>query len=184
MTPIEKYLEHLDKIFQVEPVFYREESLDPDYPGVVNIVYKDIPEKGMTTAFTYGLSLIKHEDWKFGRPELCISVESTNDSWSSVAGYLANHLRGKFAFTYGQILNFREKISDDSEMDAFLIFSPSILDKEVFLGIDIGLDYKININGLYPIYSSEFDAYDRIGLKEFWHHPNFDLYDVKRRRIE
>lgn len=184
MTPIEKYLEHLDKIFQVEPEFIKEKSLDDKFPGVTNIVYKDIPEKGMTTAITYGLSIIKHEDWKFGRPELCISVESTDSSWGQVGGYLANQLRGKFPFCYGQTINFREQISNDSEMDAFLLFAPSILDKDDYLNIDIGLDYKINIAGLYPIYSSEFLKVEELGFEEFWKHPNFDLYNVKRNKVE
>jgi len=183
-TPIEKYLEHLDNIFQVEPEFFTEKSLNENYPGVTNIVYRDIPEKGMITALTYGISLIKHEDWKLGRPELCISVESTDISWGQVAGFIGNYLRGKSNFCYGQTINFREKVSDESEMDAFLIFAPSILDKEDYLGINIGLDYKINIAGLIPIYSSEIDKYDEIGLEKFWHHPNFGLYNVNRERIK
>ena len=184
MTPIEKYLDHLDNIFQAEPQFYREKSLHDKFPGVANIVYNDIPEKGMITALTYGLSLIKHKDWKFGRPELCISVESQNKSWGQIAGFLANQLRGKFPFCYGQTINFREKISDDSEMDAFLIFAPSILDKEHYLDINIGTDYKINIAGLFPIYSSELEQIDKIGLEAFWKHPDFDPYNVQRNRVE
>jgi hypothetical protein len=183
MTPIEKYLDHLDNIFKVEPQFYKEKSLDNRFPGVTNIVYYDIPEKGMTTALTYGLSLIKHEDWKFGRPELCISVESQDKAWGQIAGFLANQLRGKSPFCYGQTINFKEKISDDSEMDAFLIFAPSILDKEHYLDIDIGTDYKINIAGLFPIYSSELEQIEKIGLEAFWHHPNFDQYNIQRNRV-
>ena len=184
MTPIEKYLQHLDNIFQVEPEFYKENSLDKGHTGVTNIVYKNIPEKGMTTALTYGLSTVKHKDWEYGRPELCISVESTNDAWAQIAGFLANQLRGKFPFCYGQTINFRGRISDDSDMDAFLIFAPSILDREDFLDVDIGLDYKINIAGLYPIYSSEFKKIDELGLEGFWKHPNFDLYNLKRKKVE
>ena len=51
-TPIEKYLEYLDSIFQVEPEFFKEESLDKNLPGVMSIVYRDVPEKGMITALT------------------------------------------------------------------------------------------------------------------------------------
>jgi len=39
-TPIEKYLEHLDNIFQTEPEFYKNESLIDGIPGVTSIVYK------------------------------------------------------------------------------------------------------------------------------------------------
>lgn len=183
-TPVEKYLEHLDKIFRREPEFFKNDSLIEGLPGVSSIVYRDVPEKGYITALTYGLSLVKHPDWKFGRPELCISVESSGNAWAMVAGYVANHLRGDCPFSYGQTINFGERISEDSEMDAFLIFAPSTLDREDYLDIDVGLDYKINIAGLYPIYSEEMDVYDQIGLKAFWHHPDFDNYSVNRERIK
>ncbi|MCS3870116.1 hypothetical protein J3D55_003032 [Chryseobacterium ginsenosidimutans] len=184
MTPIEKYLEHLDKIFQQEPEFYNNDSLIEGIKGVTSIVYRDIPEKGFITAITYGLSLAKHREWKFGRPELCISVESENLDWGIVSGFIANQLRGKCPFCYGETINFREQISEDSEMDAFLIFAPSTLDKEDYLDIDVGADYTINIAGLYPIYSEEIEVYNQIGLKEFWFHPDFDNYSVNRKRIK
>lgn len=182
-TPIERYLQHLNNIFQKEPEFYKNDSLIDNFPGVTSIVYKDIPEKGYTTAFTYGLSLINHAEWKSGRPELCISVKSSNLNWGQIVGFIANKLRGECPFSYGQTINFRENISDDSEMDAFFIFAPSTLDKQDYLYIDIGLEYTINIAGLYPIYSDELEVYEHIGIKAFWHHPNFDNYSINRKRI-
>ncbi|MBL7792387.1 MAG: suppressor of fused domain protein [Saprospiraceae bacterium] len=182
-TPVERYLEHLDHIFQEKPEFYKNESLIEGISGVTSIVYKDIPEKGYTTALTYGLSLVKHPEWKFGRPELCISVESASIDWGQIVGFIANKFRGDCPFSYGQTINFREQISDDSEMDAFFIFAPSILNKDDYLNIDIGTDYKINIAGLYPMYSDELEIYEKIGFEAFWHHPNFDNYSVRRKRI-
>jgi hypothetical protein len=183
MNPAEKYLQHLDNIFQQEPLFFKNNSLIEGVPGVTSIVYKDIPEPGYITAFTYGLSLVNHPDWKFGRPELCISVESSRLDWAFALGYLANKLRGDCPFSYGQSIDFCQKISEDSEMDAFFIFAPSTLDREDYTNIDIGTDYKINIAGLYPIYADELEVYEKIGLKEFWHHPDFDNYSINRRRI-
>jgi hypothetical protein len=184
MTSVEKYLEHLDNIFNMEPEFYNNESLIKGLQGVTSIVYRDIPEKGYITAFTYGLSLVEHPDWKFGRPELCISVKSENIDWGIVVGYIANQLRGECSFGYGETIDFKEQISSDSYMDAFLIFAPSTIDKEDYLNIDIGTDYPINIAGLYPIYSDEIKIYNEIGLKNFWFHPSFDNYDVQRGRIK
>ena len=183
-TPIEKYLAHLDKIFQTKPEYYGDESKKDGIPRVTSIIYKDIPEKGMVTGITYGLSLENHPDWKFGRPELIITVDSKDISWAQVAGYLANSLRGDCPFSYSNTINFREKISDESEMDAFLVFAPSILDKKDYLNIDIGLDYKINIAGLYPIYASEMEYIEKNGLEKFWKHPDFDMYNVNRKRIK
>lgn len=183
-TPIEKYLEHLDKIFQVEPEFYSNDSIHPELKGVTSIVYRDIPEQGMITALTYGLSLIDHPDWINGRSELLISVDSDDIAWGQVAGFVANKLRGDCPFCYGNTINFREKISGKSEMDAFLVFAPSTLEKKDFLDIDIGLDYNINIAGLYPIYASEMNLINDWGLEKFWHHPEFDNYNVNRNRIK
>ncbi|SFO70171.1 Suppressor of fused protein (SUFU) [Chitinophaga sp. YR627] len=182
-TPAALYLEHLDKIFQVEPAFYREASNTEGLPGLTAIVYKDIPEKGYTTAFTYGLSLGTHAEWTLGRPELCICVASDNDAWGQVAAYIANRLRGDCPFLYGQTINFGTRISEDSDMDAFFIFAPSILDREEYTDIDVGTDYKINIAGLYPMYADETDAYEKLGLKDFWHHPDYDNYSVNRKKV-
>lgn len=183
-SPAEMYLKHLDNIFQQEPEFFKNDSLIDGIAGVTTIVYKDIPEKGYITALTYGLSLVKHPEWKFGRPELCISVESPDLDWGKVVGHIANKLRGDCPFSYGQTINFGEKISGDSEMNAFFIFAPSTLDKDDYLNIDIGTDYKISIAGLYPIYSEELETINEIGLEAFWHHPNFDNYSVTRKRIQ
>jgi hypothetical protein len=182
-TPVERYLNHLYNIFQTEPEFFKNESLIEGVPGVTSIVYKDIPEKGYITALTYGLSLVPHPEWKLGRPELCISVESSNIDWGEFVGFIANKLRGDCPFRYGDTVNFGERISEDSEMDAFFVFAPSTLDKESYLNIDIGTDYKINIAGLYPMYSDEIGVFHQIGLEKFWRHPNFDNYSVRRRRI-
>lgn len=182
-TSAERYLEHLDRIFQREAEFLQHESMTEGIPGVTSIVYRDVPEKGFITAFTYGLSLVPHPAWKFGRPELCISVKSSDMSWGSVVGYLANKLRGDCPFSYGQTIDFQEQISDDTKMDAFFIFAPSVLHKNDYLNLDLGTDYKISIAGLYPMYSEELEVFRNIGLEAFWHHPSFDMYDVQRKKI-
>jgi len=182
-TPVEKFMAHLDRIFQTKPEYYQEESKTEGIGGVTSIVNKDIPEKGMITGITYGLSLGNHPDWKFGRPELIITVDSKDASWAQVAGYLANSLRGNCPFSYSNTINFKEKISDESEMDVFLVFAPSILNKKDFMNIDFGLDYKINIAGLYPIYASEMEYIEKNGLEKFWKHTDFDMYNVNRKRI-
>ena len=184
-TPIEKYLEHLDDIFPIEPEFNIFDSNKPELSGVTSIIYKDIPEKGMITGVTYGLSLERHSEWlEDKRAELIITVDSDKIDWALVVGYVANNLRGHAPFCYGDTINFGEKISDDSEMSAFTVFVPSILENEDYLDIDIGLSYKINISGLYPIYSSEIEFIKRNGFEQFIDHENFDLYSINRKKIE
>ncbi|WP_295127760.1 suppressor of fused domain protein [uncultured Chitinophaga sp.] len=179
----ELYLRHLEQIFQREPEFYTMESPVEGLPGVTALVYKDIPEPGYITGFTYGLSLVEHPDWQLGRPELCISVKSENMAWATVAAYMANHLRGDCPFLYAQTINFGDQIAADSPMDAFFVFAPSLLEREDYVNIDIGLGYKINIAGLYPMYAAEIPVLEAMGLEKFWHHPHFDLYDVNREMI-
>jgi hypothetical protein len=180
---LSRFLEHLDSMFQVEPTFFPLDSELPDTPSVVCLVYRDIPEPGSITGFTYGLSEVKHPSWKLGRPELTITVDSSDTSWPLAVAHMANGLRGKCPFCYGDVINFGERIADESEMSAFVIFAPSILEKEEFLGIDVGGIQPINIAGAYPLYDSERDVIARIGLDAFWHHPNFDLYNVRRARV-
>ena len=182
-SPAERYLQHLNNIFQQEPLLFMEESHIPEMPGVTAIVYENIPKKGYITAFTYGLSLVKHPKWKYGRAELCISVASADIRWGRVVAYVANQLRGACPFTYGEVINFEQRISDDSGMDAFFVFAPSTIGKESYLDIDLGLDYKVNIASLYPIYSEEIGLFNEIGLEAFWHHEGFDNYVVSRPKM-
>mgnify|MGYP003606890248 CR=1 FL=1 len=184
LSPAEQYLNHLNRIFKKEPLLFKEDSLEENLPGVTTIVYENVPEKGMITSFTYGLSLGNHPDWKNGRPELTLTVKSDNFSWARVSGYLANWLRNKCPFSYGDPINFQEKIADDSEMDGFLVFAPSIFkNKSDYDNLDIGANYKIYIKGIYPIYSSEIEVMPKLGFEKFWKHPNFDLYNVNRKKI-
>lgn len=183
--PTERYLEHWADYFDPEPLFYGNESSTKDLPGVSTIVFKNSPEEGLITGITYGLSLVEHPNWTNGRGELCICVKSDSLAWPQVIGYIANKLRGSSPFSYGGTINFGQPISDDSEMDAFFIFAPGIFENQTdYLDIDIGYDYKINVAALYPIYSEEIEVMKEIGLEKFWEHPDFDMFDVKRKRIK
>jgi hypothetical protein len=183
-SPAERYLDYLERLIKEEPVIYQDESLTKGLPGVTTFVYENVPEPGNITAFTYGLSLVDHPEWKLGRAELCICVESNDHSWGLAIGWIANNLRGQCPFSYGESIDFGDQISDDSEMDSFLIFAPNFLEKEYFLNIDIGADYKINLACLYPVYSDELKVYDKIGFEAFWKHPDFDPYKVTRKQIK
>jgi hypothetical protein len=181
---LSRYLAHLDQVFGVEPEFFPLESAMSSAPKVVCMVYRDIPEAGSITGLTYGLSEISHPEWLLGRPELTISVDSTDLAWPLAVADIANNLRGKCAFCYGDVINFGERISDESEMSAFFIFAPSILERESFLDIDVGGPQRINLAGMYPIYDTERSIFSKIGLEEFWHHPNFDIYNVRRLAVD
>lgn len=179
-----KFLEHLDSIFGFEPDFISLDSFIPDAPKVVCMIYRDVPEAGCITGVTHGLSEVDHPEWRFGRPELTISVDSIDAAWPMAIAHLVNDLRGKCPFSYGDILNFGEPVSKESPMSSFFLFVPSILEKEQFLNIDVGADLPLSITGAYPLYDSERAVFSKIGLKQFWHHPNFDLYSLSRPAVD
>ncbi len=183
MEPEEKYITYLDSVFQIEPIIYTNKFIDSPQGRVSAIVYRDIPDTGFVTSVTYGLSLKIHPEWKFGRPELSLTVKSKMQEWGTITGYVADSFGDECLFKYGQVINIGQRIADDSEMTAFFVFAPSILSKELYSSIDIGLPYKINLAALYPIYESEIKVLHKIGLKRFWHHPDFDMYDIQRKRI-
>src|SRR5258706_3815504 len=166
---IDRFVAHLDEIFCVEPTFFPLDSSHPNVPGVVCLVYRDIPEAGSMTGVTFGLSEVTHPTWKLGRPELTITVDSEDLAWPLAMAHMANNLRGNCPFCYGDVVNFGAQISDESEMSAFLIFAPSIFEeKQSYLDIDVGGEQLLNISGVYPLYDSEREVIPKIGLKAFW----------------
>jgi hypothetical protein len=178
-----KFLEHLDAIFQTEPEFFPIESQLTGVPKLACMVYRDIPEAEHITGVTYGLSEVAHPAWRAGRPELIISLHSKDLAWPLAVAEMANQLRGQCPFGYGDVIDFGSRICEESEMSAFLVFTPSILAPHAALGIDVGAEQPINLAGMYPIYESERAALAEIGLQKFWTHTNFDRYDVHRAAV-
>jgi hypothetical protein len=150
-------------------------------PHVAVFVYKDWPEAGLITGFTFGLSAARHPDWKFGKPELMISVESIDEAWPFAIAYMAEALRGKCPFCYGNTINFHAKISKESNLDAFLIFAPLFLKKDQ-MAVKLA-DFTCNITGMYPLFSSELPLYEKLGLECFWDLPDWDPMNVHRKPL-
>jgi hypothetical protein len=178
----ELFIRNLDSITgRPEDVIRQVKSTDPGLPHVSIFVYKNWPKEGILTGFTFGLSAAEHPDWKLGKPELMISVESQDDVWPFAIGYLAEKLRGKFSFCYGKTINFNAKVSKEAELDAFLMFAPLFLKKEQ-MAVKLR-DFTCNITGMYPMFSSEFSLYQEIGLKAFWNLAGWDPLNVHRRPL-
>jgi len=176
-SSVEFYLEWLETITGAKGEFHliTEEG---ETPPLWVILYRDTPESGSLTAFTYGLSSVDHPDWKLGCPELVICVDSNDINWGLAVGLLAKKFRRISPFSYGTIHRFGEKISDESEMTAFLVFAPSIIDQE---NARVELpDRTINVVQMYPIYEQEIDMIKFAGISAFLdelHNP----YDVRRK---
>ena len=171
---MEKYLAWLDRLTEgAEPVFHRVETAGGAAHQITVIVYHDVPERGMLTGLTYGLSLAGHPEWRQGRPELCISVTSEDERWALAVGYLASTLVHDCPFAYGDTINVGEPIAGDTAMTAFVVFAPAVLDREDFLNVldapdGAGPEDVVNIAGLYPIHDSERRFIHSHGLEAFW----------------
>ena len=179
-TRVERYLAHLDKLTGgMEPQFLPIDSTHPGLPKVHAITYVDLPEPGFVTALTYGLSLADHPEWRLSKPELCISVQSTEVAWGFAAGFLAERLRGECPFRYGDTVDLGEPVTPGSDLSAFLVFAPIGMDREDYLDIDVGDDKPITISGFYPIHESERTYIRENGLASFWE-LDWDPYDTRR----
>ncbi|MDJ0705945.1 MAG: hypothetical protein QNJ46_21970 [Leptolyngbyaceae cyanobacterium MO_188.B28] len=111
-----------------------------------------------------------------------ISVESADEAWPFAIAYIAEKLRGKCPFCYGSTINFHEQISEESDLNAFLIFAPPFLSKnqkEAKLR-----DLTCYIKGMYPIFNSEIPLYNELGLERFWRLPDWDPFNVRRKPLQ
>lgn len=180
LTNAELFVQWLDRTFGEEDTILQHECPSGG-PPVSVFVYRSIPEAGMITGVTYGLSTYDHPDWKLSRPELIVSLETTNKSWAYAAAFFAAEFRGKKRFCYGDVFTTDAPLADDTKMDAFLIFAQSLFDPEDAV-VQLN-DYKVTLSQLYPIYRSEISVYEEIGLKNLWHHKDFGIYDPRREPI-
>src|SRR5687767_10897128 len=95
----EIFLEHLQRVFGDEDAIHKADAPD-DGPPVSVFVYKNVPEDGMITGVTYGLSIHPFPAWKFSRPEMIVAVQSLDTAWPCAAGVFAADFRGKKPFQY------------------------------------------------------------------------------------
>ncbi|MFE2972939.1 hypothetical protein ACFXKC_57455 [Streptomyces sp. NPDC059340] len=73
----------------------------------------------------------------------------------------------------------------ESEMTAFCVFAPIVLDRDDYLGIGVGVPEHeghdvINIQGMYPIHEIERQFINEHGLEAFWKSA-WEPTDVLRR---
>jgi hypothetical protein len=181
-TRVERFLAHLDALSGgVEPQFWPMESSHPGHKGLTAIGYRDLPEKGLLTGITYGLSLARQDEWRLGRPELSVCVRSQDPKWALSIAYLAESLRHDCPFSYGNTINFGEPIADDTRLDGFVVFASLVVGPDDSK-VDVGDDLPINIVGMYPTYQSERRFIAEKGLEAFWR-LDWDPYDVNRAAV-
>ena len=180
-TDAQIYLSKLNELFGKENAIHRAEPLVEDGKPIFVFFFEDLPEEGSLTAITYGLSESNHPDWQLSRPELMVSLDTTDKRWGLAAGFFAAEYQGVKPFCYGDLFTLDEPISAESKMMGYFIFAPSFLNRQQ---AKIDLPSKtIHLAGMYPIYQEEIALYREIGLERFWKSDGFDLYDVHRRNL-
>jgi len=174
------FLDHLDGISgRREARLLPIPSTRDGVGGVTVIVYDHVPEPGMSTGITYGLSLVDHPLWQRTRPELCLTVATIDDMWMLAVGELAERLRGQYAFAYGSTVDIGQTITGESDMTGFAVFAPAVLRPADAVDIEVGPDDRVTIVGVYPIHESERRFIADHGPEEFWN-LGWDPFDVTR----
>ena len=174
---IDDYLEHVDALTLREAKFARASPPEDDWPISV-IMYPPDSVDDSYVSFTAGLSVGTHESWKFGRPELCISMKSQDQGWGWSIGDIAQKLKGNCPFCYGDIVRFGTQMSEESKMSAFVVFAPSFIPKAA---TQIPLqDWTINLAQMYPIYDGEIDFIESNGLGPFLSRPGSFFENPRR----
>lgn len=174
------YLEKLESLFGKVDEILKVDTKNTNDPIFVFYFY-DLPEKGMLTSITYGLSNVNFHSWTHGRPELIVTLDTMSKDWGFASGYFASEFRGEMGFSYMSMFTTDDPLSDESKMIGYFTFAPSFLNKSQST---IELPTKtIHLIGMYPIYKEEVALLQEIGLKDFMFMPDYDMYSVNRKNL-
>lgn len=172
MTDAEAFLDAIESLFGLADSIERFDADDNQSPPIHVFVYRDLPDEGWTTAITYGLSAAEHPDWRYGKPELMLCIDSKLDDWPRALGAFAAMFRSENSFEYGSVLTTDVPVAADTEMSGFVVFEPPLPDA---VEEQIDLPNKVvHLRGMYPIHAKEVPLIRELGLEEFWHHPDFE----------
>jgi hypothetical protein len=175
MKPATLFLNYLESLFKQEAIIFRGASSEDGLIEPAALVFENVPEIGFMTVVTYGLSFTNHEDWKLNRrPELVLTIDSLDKDYAIALADLVSSSRGKIPYLYGERIN-TGKIFKNSNVSGFVVFAPLFVPKEAYLDIDLGFDYNVCLNGIYPITNGENEIIDMIGFENFWKDGNFNL---------
>ncbi|WP_433172950.1 suppressor of fused domain protein [Actinoallomurus sp. CA-150999] len=175
------YLDRLNEWAGDEPESHLVTPSEAELP-VFTFTYRGQFGENTISGFTYGLSLVRHPDWRLGSPELFISMDSENLNWTLAAGYVATAWRGEKRYSAGDAFDLGDPISpDESEMSVLLLFLATDLDPE-FTRVELP-DRVINIVQLYPMYESEMPLLEEKGPAEFLSTEDVNFHDPRRRPL-
>ena len=147
------FLDVLVDVAGREPEYFPIGEVANNGPKINTAYWHDLPEKGLLTGFTIGLSA--HARWRHRRvrPELMISVESSDRAWIMAMGYVAMQAANTFSFDVDETIDFRAQIASDSAMSAFLITSQMMLPESY--DVIPGRYVDVALRQLTPLYAEE-----------------------------
>lgn len=175
----EKYLEYLEKIFKVQPK-YLKFSEEGEFPPFHMLGYQDVPEKGMITGVTSGMSFLPDPQSRDVRQELIISVESEDPSWILAAADVGYQNRGYRSFFPGQTIKHHGVISEESGMTSFLVWHQGVIRED--LEVVCLPEWHVKFMGLFPIYDDERELIKEHGTDWLFELVS-DPCDVKRASV-
>lgn len=163
-SPLEYYRGQLESVFGQNASVFREKSVKKKLPFVYTLVFPNTGNHPMIS-FSYGLSFASHPD-QHNKVELYLEMDSNDMAWAHIVGYLTNQLRGDCPFNSGEIIRIGQKISENSDLNAFVVVPP----RNVKLSERIKDGRKsagVVLMELLPIYEHEVYSIQKIGLEEF-----------------
>ena len=179
MTPIEQYLDALDRLTgDPNPKFIQSPFWEGAQPPVFAVTYKNFPAPGLMTCITSGLSFAEHDEWVSYKPELLLTVQSSDEAWPLALAFIAHQGRGKYAFPLEETIDFRAQISAESQMSGFFICEQMLFEKNRHV-IHMPSGHIV-LHQLIPIYAGELGKIRAVD-RNWLYAKEFDPYDVTRK---
>ena len=164
-SALEFYRENLEGLMQDQAQIFREKSVKKKLPLVYTLVFPMTKSRPLTS-FSYGLSFANHPD-QYNKIELYLQMNSSDLAWAHIVGYLTNHLRGDCPFKTGEIIRLGQKISSESDLNAFVVIASNIFKTEDQVKDGRKASSGITLVNLLPIYEQETLTIQKIGLPGF-----------------
>lgn len=161
-SPLEHFRSQLEDTFQAKAAVFREKSVKKKLPFVYTLVFHRNEDSPMIT-FSYGLSFASHPD-QHNKVELCLQMDSEDMTWAHVVGYLTNQLRGDCPFNSGEIIRLGQKVSQESDLNAFVVIP---VQHGIPQKVKDGRKSTVQLLELIPIYEQEVYNIQKLGLDNF-----------------
>jgi Suppressor of fused protein (SUFU) len=140
----------------------------------------DYPASGFSSYFTFGVHSFGNAAWKYGAPEMCVTLLSANKFDWTVLSVLPERFFTS-SFGVGTVLETSAAIARSSKMTCFLV-SPFFMSDSPLP--PLLLPYcEINILMLVPVYREEASTLRDIGLGAFLEQLGEAVYDCERARL-